>query len=231
MTNEFEEAWQRFQARPWTKPSLAARLPDAAATSDYLVYLIALDHEPAVAQAARRLQARLDFPYVNPVPRAALHVTVQSVGYREQLTAEQQSALVERAVPVLSSLEPFEAAIGGANSFDVAAFLEVHDGGVLRDVRAKLRAALPWLAEDGRDVLVRGGRDIYLPHVSFAYYNGEADAQGVVAALARHRHEVVAKVRVASAKLVAVRLPLSPKGPRYRLQTSFPLGGRRRCRR
>lgn len=226
MTSGFEQAWRQFEERPRTKPSLAARLSGTAATSDYLIYLIALDREPAVAEAACRLQARLAFPYVNPVPRTALHITVQSVDHRDRLAPEQQAALVERAAPAFASLAPFDVTIGGANSFDVAAILEVHDGGALHDLRAKLRAALPWLADEGRDPFVRGGLDTYLPHVSIAYYNAEADAQGAVAALAPHRHEVVAKVRVASARLVAARLPLSPRGPRYRLEARFPLRGR-----
>jgi 2'-5' RNA ligase len=226
VTSEFEQAWTRFEERPRTKPSLAARLSGTIATSDYLVYLIALDGEPAVAEAASHLQARLAFPYVNPVPPAALHITVQSVGYREELSAERQAALVERAAPVLASLAPFDVTIAGANSFDVAAILEVHDGGAIRDARAKLRTALPWLAEEGSDPLVRGGCDAYLPHVSIAYYNAEADAEGIVAALTPHRRDVVAKVRVASARLVAVRLPLAPKGPRYRVEARFPFRGR-----
>ena len=194
----FEEAWRRFEDRPRTKPSLAARLPKATTSPDYLVYLIALDSEPAVAEAACRLQSLLRLPYVNPVPQAALHVTVQSLGYREGLTLEQQATLIEGAKPVFADIGPFDVTIGGPNSFDVAAMLEVHDGGALRDTRAKLRAALPWLAEGGRDLLVRDGLDVYLPHVSIAYYNAEADAQAVVEALAPHRHEVVARVRVAS---------------------------------
>jgi 2'-5' RNA ligase len=226
VANEFGEVWRQFEERARTKPSLAARLRGAPATSDYLVFLIALDREPAVAVAARRIQACLDLPYVNPVPRAALHITIQSVGYRDELTLEQQAALVERGAPVMAGLAPFEATIGGANSFDVAAFLEVHDGGALREARAKLRAALPWLAEDGRDPLVRDGLDIYLPHVSIAYYNCEADARGAVTALAPHRHDCVAQVRVASVKLVAVRLPLSPRGPRYRVEECVRLGRR-----
>ena len=231
MVSGFEEAWQRFAAMPRTKPSLAARPPSDIAGSDYLVFLIALDHEPAVAEAAGGLQARLDLPYVNPVPPTALHITVQNVGPREALSAMRRSALVERAGRVLARLAPFEVTIGGANSFDVAAFLEVHDGGVLRDARAELRAALPWLAEGEFDPLVRGGEDVYLPHVSIAYYNAEANAPEVVAALAAHRHETVARVRVESASLVAVRLPLSPTGLHYRFEASFQLGARGRRKR
>ncbi len=230
VTEEFEETWRRFEERPQTKPSLAAQLADGVTASDHLVYLIALDHEPAVAKAARQLQARLDFPFVNPVPRNALHITVQSVGNRDKLTVEQQAALAERAAPVLERLAPFDVTIGGANSFDVAAFLEVHDGGAIREARATLRAALPWLAEEGSDPLVSGDCDAFLPHVSIAYYNAEADAAGVVAALAPHRHDVVARVQVRAARLVAVRLPLAPRGPWHRLEASFPFGGLRQSR-
>ena len=141
--------------------------------------------------------------------------------------AERQATLVEGAKPVFADIGPFDVTIGGPNSFDVAAFLEVHDGGALRDTRAKLRSALPWLAEGARDLLVRDGLDVYLPHVSIAYYNAEADARAVVAALTPHRHDVVARFEVASVGLVAVRLPLSRRGPRYRVEASFPLGDQR----
>jgi 2'-5' RNA ligase len=225
VSSTFAEAWRLFEDRPRTKPSLAVGRSDVSDSTDYLIYLISLDQEPAVADAASQLQSGLTFPYVSPVPGDALHITVQSVGYRDRLTTEQQGQLVEEAAAVFESLAPFEAKVGGANSFDVAAFLEVHDGGVLRTARARLRAALPWLATEGRDPLVRDGFDIYLPHVSIAYYNAEADAREAVAALSAHREEVVAKVRIETVKLVAVRLPVLPTGVRATVEATFPLSG------
>jgi 2'-5' RNA ligase len=186
--------------------------------------MVSLSAEEKLAQAVLSLQRELDLPIVEPVARPALHVTVQGVDFVEKLTPEQVAAMAAKGRKVLSGFAPFTLDIRNANSFSVAAFFEAHDGGAVREIRARLREAMPWLAEGGRDPFVRDGVDHFLPHVSVAYYRADSPNTQVVKALRRRRRLEVTKVVVTEVRLARVPPPGTPDRWRWPAEAVFGLG-------
>jgi hypothetical protein len=87
--------------------------------------------------------------------------------------------------------------MGGVNSFQDAAFLEVHDGGAAARLHQRLLelAAVP-----------RISRFAYLPHSTIAHYTASAPAIGLAERLAAWRDAPFGRFRAAEVEIVTLRL-------------------------
>lgn len=226
MVNRFQRAWRHFVRGGKVATTFASWEANWPRRSHYLSYVISLAANPKnqpVIEAVREIQRDLQLPYVTLVPPKALHVSVQGVDFLESLTPEQARALVVEGEKALRGATPFTLRIRNANSFPVAAFLEAHDHESILDLRARLRAALPWLADEGRDPFVRHGRDEFLPHLSIGYYEADLDNKLVVEALRKHRRREVGEVEVTSVQLVRVPKPTVVNRWRWPVEATFEL--------
>jgi 2'-5' RNA ligase len=202
----FHATWQRFQARPALTDHWTAWGPWQEGAT-YLTYLVPMSSVGGLRDGLHAIHRALAAASLAVVPPAWLHLTVQGVGFADTLSAAHRQALVHEAARVMRAAPAFRVRLGGANSFPDVAILEVYDDGHIRALRHRLRTAVPWLAEGGRDPLVQDGVDRFMPHLSLAYYHAGVERRAVSEALAPFRDAELGAVRVTAVQLVEVPKP------------------------
>jgi 2'-5' RNA ligase len=128
---------------------------------------------PAVRDLAGRAQARLaGLPGLDLVPAEWLHLTMQDVGFTDEVARADVDAMVAAARRRMAGAEPPRVRIGPAHAVSEGVLLNVQPSQGLTDVRTRLRAAIAstWPAA------VPGPED-WWPHISVAYshVSGPAD--------------------------------------------------------
>lgn len=152
-------------------------------------------------------------PSIRLHPNHFLHVTLQELGFvcddpsrSNEITPARLEEFASAAVGPIGERPAFDLALGGANSFQDAAFLDVDDGGQCARLHGRLfeLAAIP-----------RAPRYAYLPHATIAHYTRDARAAGLAADLARWRDVRFGALRVEQVEIVTLRLeePYPPLEP------------------
>lgn len=180
------------------------------------VYAVCVVRIPAAA-----LQPSLDglretlraFPVVRLHPDGFLHIPLQELGFVcaspgriDEITPTRLDEFVSAAATAVGDVPAFEVRLGGANSFQDAAFLDVHDGGNCAPIHARLfeLAAIP-----------RAPYYPFLPHATIAHYTAEAPNLHLAAALAPWRTTTFGTFRITEIEVVTMRLdePYPPLEP------------------
>jgi 2'-5' RNA ligase len=151
------------------------------------------------------LRAALDRPeQVRLHPDHFLHIMIQEIGFvtrnprkPEELSIERFDELMTALDSALHDMNAFEVCIGGVNSFEDAAFLEVRNGGGCEAIHRRLRevAAVPMIPGYA-----------FLPHVTVAHYLGSFDSLPIVKALQGFRGTVFGTIPVTKVEIVTMRV-------------------------
>jgi 2'-5' RNA ligase len=139
---------------------------------------------PALAEHAAAYQRALDgLPGVDPVPAEWLHLTVQAVGWADEVPSSTVAAVVDAVRARASKLAPFELEFDKPTLYGEAAAISARPAAPVVRLRDAVRAGL-------RDVLGDGGVSTapeqargFLPHVTVAYSRIDADVAPYAAAL------------------------------------------------
>ena len=145
------------------------------------------------------------FPFVRLHPDGFLHVMLQELGFvvaeprrRDELDHDRLLELAEVAVGVGRDKKPFDIALGWANAFQDAVFLELRKGGgSCTRLHQRLRESAGALSAP---------RYSYLPHMTVAHFTADAPADGLVAALTPHREREFGHFTVRQVELVTLRV-------------------------
>lgn len=159
-------------------------------------------------------------PFVRIHPDHFLHITLQELGFvcerpgrPDEITPARFEEFATAAAGAIAETRPFDLSLGGANSFQDAVFLDVHDRGRCARLHTRLfeLAAIP-----------RAPRYPYLPHSTVAHYTAEVPVDGLPALIARWRDHRFGTFRVDEVEIVTLRLdePYPPLEP----YAVFPLG-------
>lgn len=158
-------------------------------------------------------QALLTFPFVRLHPDHFLHLTLQELGFvcqaprrPDEIAPARLEEFATAAASAVGDRGPFDVAMGGVNSFQDAAFLDVRDHGMCSHLHQRLNAiaAIP-----------KSSRFAYLPHSTIAHYTVAAPLSGLPAALAPWRDLRFGTFAVRQIEIVTLRLdeaypPLEP---------------------
>ena len=166
--------------------------------------------QPALGEFQQVLST---FPFLRVHPDGFLHVMLQELGFvcpkpgrRDEISPARFDEFVTAAAAAIPAIAPFEMTLGGANSFQDAAFLDVHDRGRCARLHARLRdlAAIPSTP-----------RFPYLPHVTVAHYTADVPVDGLPAAIAPSRDRRFGSFPVTEVEIVTLRLdePYPPLEP------------------
>lgn len=136
---------------------------------------------PAVAEVAAEVQARLaGLPGLDLVPARWLHLTVQGIGFTDEVSDADIDRIVEATRDRLRTITPPKATIGPARTASEGIAFNVEPVEPLAALRNELRAAIAdvWGADHVPE------SDDFTPHVSVAYSNTTGPGDAYDAALA-----------------------------------------------
>ncbi len=167
-----------------------------------------------------RLRAALaGYPFVRLHPDEFLHIPLQELGFvrdhpsrDDEISPTRLDEFVSTAIGPVADQRAFDVSLGGANSFQDAAFLDVHDGGHCAPIHSRLfeLAAIP-----------RAPDFPFVPHATVAHYTAEAPSLHLAATLAPWRNTVFGTFRVERVEVVTMRL--DEPYPPLETYATFPL--------
>ncbi|MEV4438537.1 2'-5' RNA ligase family protein [Streptomyces sp. NPDC049577] len=131
-----------------------------------------------IAEAYR--QSLADVPGLDLVPDQWLHLTMQGLGFVDEVPEKDVRAIVEAAAARLRAVPAFELALHRPETTPEAIRWEASPSRPPADVRTAIRAAIAEVWAE-----VPEPADGFAPHVSIAYSNAEGPARLVSDALAR----------------------------------------------
>ncbi len=166
----FDEAWRWFIVGGDLVPIEEQRERFTAGRAQFLAFQ-APARRDAVAEALAITDALADVEGLQPFPDDLLHVSLLGVGFQviekrrpDDVLRHEAAAIAEKAAPVFQRTPPIDAHFGPINVFPDALILEVHDGGALRELRARIAAVVGLSGAFGFD------ETHYLPHVTIATF-------------------------------------------------------------
>lgn len=168
-------------------------------------WLLALDNEPELAGLARQCQASLsDLPILDLVPPDTLHLTLQRVGFTDEVDSSQLQAVADTTAQHCADLTSFVLHIGWlAGSDGAIRFTALPVETVVRVRQAVLEA----LTDVYSPVTDRStGSMVFWPHVSIAYCNTPTLATPtIIERIGQLRSLAPAKVHIQALDLVELR--------------------------
>jgi len=177
-----EEDWRRFQG--------IQRLGDHWVREDwpfsrhYVTWYVVF-RDPAVQAYAARFQRELaELDCLDPIPADGLHMTVQGVAYRDQLSEEQINAIARRGAERCADLPSFDVSLGPISGFRAGTFVRAEPWAPIERLRNRVRAAIADVI--GADALPPQGAP-FKPHMSVTYCHADAPAAPLIERLGRLR--------------------------------------------
>jgi len=171
-------------------------------------------------ELAKVREAMAQFPFIRVHPDGFLHITIQELGFltdtpsaADEVSPVRLEEFAHAASHATAERSPFTVSLGGVNSFQDAVFLEVHDGGALQRLHARLfeLAAIP-----------RAPRYAYLPHSTIGHYTADAPSAHLAATLSPWRLTVFGQFPVDQVEIVTLRT--DEPSPPLETYAILPLG-------
>jgi 2'-5' RNA ligase len=166
-------------------------------------------------------QRRISTPTLDPVPAEGLHLTLQTVGFTDEVPDADVHAIAEQAGSRCARLAPFTVTLGPTYADPETVLLRVALWDPVEQLRLTIRDAIA--AVWGQD-RVPGPAAGFHPHVTLCYSNADADSAPLRTVLADLRDLPPATARIHAAKLV--RLDRDQHVYRWTTVSSAPLSGR-----
>jgi 2'-5' RNA ligase len=152
--------------------------PEWAASRPNLMWYLTLENQPSLTPVLEQTNRVMrDLHYVDVVPRKWLHLTLQDVGFVDELDVADVNVAVNEAWGAVHDLGPLKLTLGPITTDESAVVLDVAPNAALRSLRTRLRAA-----NAAAGLPVRGPRT-FRPHVSLGYINRDSDEEAVREAL------------------------------------------------
>ena len=140
-------------------------------------HLVFPDSTPLARHVAAYQRAFDGLPGVDPVPAEWLHLTVQAIGWADEIPAATVSAVVDAVRARVSALAPFDLVFDRPTIYGEAAAIRSDPATPVARLRETVRAGLrDVLGDDGVPTAPEQARG-FLPHVTIAYSRVDADAR------------------------------------------------------
>ena len=161
---------------------------------------------------ASRLRERLEplrnalrpFPFVSLHPDYFMHITLLLLGFlveepeaEDELSRERLEEIAGRARGSLTDFPAFSIRLANLNAFPGAAFVEVHDGGMIDALRDALSRSCGLKKPSGP------------PHLTLAYFqapDGTPSPEDLVSVIARYRNWLVGEIKIESVEITLLDL-------------------------
>jgi 2'-5' RNA ligase len=198
----FQRVWEAFQRSESTVDGRHDTAHWRAHDTPYAACIVRVPAEALQPNLAvlRRMLAELRGVRLHP--DHFLHIMLQELGFvaemprhSDEISAARLEEFAQTIVEPISSTRAFSVALGGANSFQDAAFLDVRGGSRLARLHERLfdLAAMPTAPSYS-----------YLPHCTIAHYDGSTPHDEALSVLARWRNEVFGEFAITEAEIVTL---------------------------
>lgn len=149
----------------------------------FYTWFLTFEGQQDAHRLARVYQHHLDLPSLDLVPLEWLHLTVQGVGFTDEVSEEDVRRTARAAQARCAGLEPFTVVLGPARVVSEGVALDVAPAEPVHELREVLRAAAADVWSAGRvDRVPEGGKE-FVPHVSLGYCNAAGSAGPLVQAV------------------------------------------------
>jgi len=118
-----------------------------------------------------------------PVERSGLHITIQGIGFTDEVSASDIDRIITASTARLSGCASFDAKIGPAVVDEETIGMPVTDRGGFQQIRHDLQYAIGQVWGEDK-IPERGGH--FHPHLSLAYSTGAASIPELNEVLARN---------------------------------------------
>ncbi|MGH4013399.1 MAG: 2'-5' RNA ligase family protein [Pseudonocardiaceae bacterium] len=151
----------------------------------FYTWHVTFDDQPAAHQLAADYAPVLDdLPHLDPIPVRWLHLTMQGIGFTDEVDRAEVGAIVDAAQERCAALAPFTVTLGPARVDPEALMLPVNPAEPVIALRTAIRAAIADVRGSNN---VPEDADGFRPHISLAYSNGAGPAEPIAERLAAHR--------------------------------------------
>ncbi|WP_131786303.1 2'-5' RNA ligase family protein [Protofrankia symbiont of Coriaria ruscifolia] len=139
----------------------------------FYTFHITFDGASEVIDLVGRYQQALTLPTLDLVPAEGLHLTMQGVGFTDEVTRVDLDGIIIAAQAHCARLTSFAVTLGPADADPEAVMLQVAPWQPVEELRAAVRAAIADVWGDSR---VPETADGFTPHVSVAYSGADTSA-------------------------------------------------------
>lgn len=193
-----DSEWQAFQRLPkmanhwWWRPGWSTG-------RRFYTWHLTFDKSRDVQQLARTYQDAINLDFLDPVPARGLHLTMQGIGFADEVDPEDIAAVVDAASDQLASFEPFELTVGPAYADREGVPLAVDPWEQVTALRSAVRDAIAKVRGHDR---VPEQAEGFVPHITLFYSNSEADPAPLRAALGPLRDLPPVRTRIDAVSLI-----------------------------
>jgi 2'-5' RNA ligase len=180
---------------------------------------LTFDHADDLQRLAADYAGALSVPGLDVIPPRWLHLTMQGVGFTDEIPNDQVDAIVTAARTRLAGLAPFEVILGPTVTEPEVVRLQVEPAALVAAVRIAIRTGMADVWGAGR---VPDAADDFIPHVSLAYSSSDGPAAPIAAAAAAVRVQP-ARATITEARLIV--LNRDQKQYQWTTYATAPLGG------
>ncbi|MER6756598.1 2'-5' RNA ligase family protein [Micromonospora echinofusca] len=211
------ERWTTYQDLPELTNHWYWR-PGWRADRQFYTWHLTFEQQPELHHLVTGLQHKLALPGLDLVPLDGLHLTMQGLGFTDEVTDADVSAIVAEARKRCTGIPPLEFSLGPVDPDAEGIGLLVRPWDRVEHLRATIRDAIgavwPTVPEPAQG---------FRPHVTLAYSGSPAPTEPIRDTLAQLRDRPAARVKIREVPLIALRR----EGRTYRWTTvaTVPLTG------
>jgi 2'-5' RNA ligase len=192
--------------------------PDWASERPCLLWYLTFESQPALSRQAEQAQARLrGVRAVDLVPLPWLHLTLDDVGFADELAPRQVDGVVAAAAASVAGWEPPPVTLGPMAPMEDAVVLQAGPAAELARLRERLRMATTAVLGPG----TVSGLEDFRPHVTLAYLNDACEPGLVMDPLTPVRQ---AQVVVAVPRLTLAAVTRRDRHYQWTCRAVLPLG-------
>ncbi|MEW2385555.1 2'-5' RNA ligase family protein [Micromonospora sp. NPDC047707] len=174
--------------------------PGWRADRQFYTWHLTFEHQPQLHHLVTDLQRHLALPGLDLVPLDGLHLTMQGLGFTDEVSDADIEAIVAEARQRCGALPPLELSLGPVDPDAEGIGLLVRPWDRVEHLRATIRDAIsavwPTVPEPAQG---------FRPHVTIAYSGAPTPTEPIRARLAELRDQPPAKVNIRQMPLIALR--------------------------
>ncbi|MDG4793035.1 2'-5' RNA ligase family protein [Micromonospora sp. WMMD1082] len=194
------QRWTAYQDLPTLTEHWYWR-PGWHAGRRFYTWHLTFQDQPALHHLITDLQQRLALlPGLDPVPLDGLHLTMQGIGFTDEVPDSDIEAMIAEARRQCGGLRPLELSLGPVDPDAEGIGLLIRPWAAVERVRAAVRASIAAVWP-----VVPEPADGFRPHLTIAYSGAPAPTAPIRARLAELRHLPPVTATISEVSLIALR--------------------------